>query len=151
MRDSFSPAMAGDFDSRRELSGYYERISELKLRMNDVPEGLRYNDLCTEIRKQIARERPDLWPAVYDLARSYNNAGELQYPHRNNPAAARELHRQALAIVEERAEADPTNLETQSILAETLYYEATCARALRRQGGARPSSTASAWKFARNS
>ena len=30
-------------------------------------------------------------------------------------------------MIEDRASADPTNLETQSALAETLYYEATCA------------------------
>ena len=30
-------------------------------------------------------------------------------------------------MIEDRASADPTNLETQAALAETLYYEATCA------------------------
>jgi tetratricopeptide (TPR) repeat protein len=127
VRDSFSTAMANDFESRRELSGYYERVSELKLRMNEPGEGLRYNDLSTAIRKQILTERPELWPAVSDLVRCYNNAGRLHFPLRHDPVAARELHRQALALIEERATADPPNLETQLVLAETLYYDATCA------------------------
>ena len=32
-----------------------------------------------------------------------------------------------MALVEERAQADPKNLDTQAMLAEILYYDATCA------------------------
>ena len=87
VRTSFSAAMANDFPSRRELSGCYEKVAELYLRMNQPEAGRHYNDLCTEIRKQIAKEQPDLWPAVYDLARCYNNAGKLSFPYGRDPTA----------------------------------------------------------------
>ena len=71
--------------------------------------------------------RPNFWPAVYDRARSHNNAAFLLFPRGNNPAAARSLHRQALNLIEPRAKADPANLDVKCVLAETLYYEATTA------------------------
>ena len=75
----------------------------------------------------MVAERPDFWPAVFLRARSFNNSGFLCYPHGRDPSAARVFHKMALDLIEKRAVADPTNLETQTMLAETLYYEATCA------------------------
>jgi len=127
VRESFSPQQANHFESRRELAGLYEKLAELNLKMNDIDEGRRLYDLCAALREQVVAERRDFWPAVYDLARSYNNAAFLRYPRGRDPAAAREFHRKALALIEERAAADPASLETRAVLAETLYYEATCA------------------------
>jgi tetratricopeptide (TPR) repeat protein len=127
VRDTFSSSQANHFESRRERAGMYERIAELSLRLNDLNEGRRLYDLCASIREEVVAEKPGFWPAVYDLARSYNNAAFLLYPRGTDPAGARELHRKALALVEARAQADPANLETKAMLAEILYYEATCA------------------------
>jgi len=127
VRESFSPRQANDQESRRELAGLYERLAELNLKLNEMDEGRRLYDLCAGLREQVVAERPGFWPAVYDLARSYNNAAFLRYPRGRDPAAAREFHRKALAIIEERAAADPASLETRAMLAETLYFEATCA------------------------
>lgn len=38
-----------------------------------------------------------------------------------------QFHRKSLDLIEKRAEADATNVDTQAMLAETLYYDATCA------------------------
>ena len=59
--------------------------------------------------------------------RTYNNAGFVHYPQGREPALARDYHRKALELVEKRVKVDPTNLETKTVLATTLYYEATCA------------------------
>ena len=59
--------------------------------------------------------------------RTYNNAGFVHYPQGREPAMAREYHRKALELIEKRAKADPTNLETKTVLATTLYFDATCA------------------------
>jgi len=127
VRESFSPRQANHQESRRELSGLYEKLAELNLKMNDMDEGRRLYELCAAVREQVVAERPGFWPAVYDLARSYNNAAFLRYPRGSDPAAARAFHRKALAIIEERAAADPASLETRAVLAEALYFEATCA------------------------
>ena len=133
VRDTFSPPQANHFETRRELAGLYERIAELSLKMNDLNEGRRLYDLSESIRAEVLAEKPDFWPAIYDRARSYNNAAFLLYPRGKDPAGARELHRKALALVEPRAKADPANLETKAMLAEILYYEATCAPPLSRR------------------
>jgi len=127
VRETFSPQLANHYEARRELAGLYEKLAELSLRMNDLDEGRRLYALCASIREEVVAEKPAFWPAIYDLARSYNNAAFLRYPRGSDPAAARELHRRALALVEERAQADPASLETKSMLAEILYFDATCA------------------------
>ncbi len=127
VRESFAPAFASKTEIRRERSGLYERLGELSIRMGDRDEGRRFYDLCAGLRKQVLAERPDLWPAVYDLARSYNNAGFLLFPSGREPAAAREFHHRAAELISRRVEADPADMVPRSALAEALYYEATCA------------------------
>jgi tetratricopeptide (TPR) repeat protein len=112
VRKSFSAAMANDYESRAELAGLYERLSELKVRTNELDDGRLFLDKCAEIRKQLVDENPGQWPDAYNLARCYNSAGKMELTLLGKPAAARELHRQALAVIEERAKADPANLET---------------------------------------
>ncbi|MFI5259426.1 MAG: protein kinase [Candidatus Limnocylindrales bacterium] len=127
VRESFSPARANHLQIRMELSSQYERLAELNLRMGEKEQGRLNYDLCKSLREQLVAERPDFWPAVYLRARSFNNSGFLCYPHGHDPAAARVFHRMALDLIEKRAVADPSNLETKTMLAETLYYEATSA------------------------
>src|SRR5262249_45356583 len=62
-----------------------------------------------------------------DLAMTYNNAGFVRYPQGRDPSGAREFHRKALGVYEQRAEADPADQDVKGRLATTLYYEATCA------------------------
>ena len=80
IRDRFSEALAADEDSRRELAGLYEKLAELSLRMKRPEEGKRYYDLTAEKRLEFLAEHPTYWPAVYDVARTYNNAGFVHYP-----------------------------------------------------------------------
>jgi tetratricopeptide (TPR) repeat protein len=128
VRDTFSQALRNSIESRRELAGLYERLAELALRMNHVEEGRQYYDRCATVRDDVLAEKPDFWPAISDRARSYNNAAFLCFPRGgNDPAAARALHREALDLIEARAAVDPANFETKSMLATTLYYEATTA------------------------
>jgi eukaryotic-like serine/threonine-protein kinase len=127
LRESFSPAAANQEENRRQLSGLYERFAELKIRLHQPEEGRRLYDRCAALRAEVVAERPDFWPAVFDLARSYNNAAFLRFPQGREPAAAREYHKKALALIDKRSTADPTNLDNKAMLAETLYYEATCA------------------------
>ena len=127
VRKSFSPARANEWETRRELSGYYEKLAELTLRMGDTAEGRRLYDECAAIRIHVAAERPDSWPEVNGLARSYNNEGMIRFPYGHDPAAAREFHRKAIDVYDKRAKADAASFDVKTRLAETLYYEATCA------------------------
>jgi serine/threonine-protein kinase len=136
IRDSFTPGWAGRLEVRRELAGCYEQVSELYFRLGDRDEARRFNGRCTELREGAIAEQPGSWPVVYDLARAYNNSGQLCFPRGRDPAAAREFHRKALALISKRADADPSNLDTQGRLAQTLYYEATCALMSRDVAGA---------------
>ncbi len=127
LRELFSPARARNVLMRMELASLYEKLAELHLRMGDQGEGRQFYERCRLRREQILAEQPGQWPAEYGVARSFNNSGFLCYPYGNDPKAARGYHQRALNLIEKRALADPFNLETKSILAETLYYEATCA------------------------
>ena len=48
-RTKFSPALARDEDSRRELAGLYEKLGELSFRMKQPEEGRRYYGLAAEM------------------------------------------------------------------------------------------------------
>ena len=127
VRESFSPAEAKKLESRRELAGHYADLAAVHVRLGDLVEGQRLYDQCALLRQQVAAEQPDSWPAQNDLALSYNNQGSMRFPQGRDPAAARPFHRKALLVLEKRAEADPLDLDNQRTLADTLYYEATCA------------------------
>jgi len=58
---------------------------------------------------------------------SYNQQASMKFPQGREAAAARDFHHKALAILEKRASADPSDAENKRTLAWTLYYEATCA------------------------
>ena len=108
VRMSLSPAFAEIDEHRRQLAGMYEQVGDLKIRMNEPEEGRRSFDRSAEIRKEILARHPDDWPCIYDLALSYNNAAFRRYPQGNEPAAAREYHRKALNLIEERAKTRPS-------------------------------------------
>ena len=80
------------------------------------------------IREQVAAEQPDSWPAQNDLALSYNHQGI----HALSPWATTRRPRGSSTArpstsSEKRARLDPADFENKHTLAETLYYEATCA------------------------
>ncbi len=127
VRQSFSPEEANKWESRRELAGHYAQLAELNVRMGDLVEGQRLYDQCASLRQQVAAAQPDSWPAQNDLALSYNQQGSMRFPQGRDAAAARQFHRKALLVLEKRAGAEPSDLENKHTLAQTLYYEATCA------------------------
>ncbi len=127
VRESFSPARAKDWQSRRELSGHYADFATLNVRLGDLVEGQRLYDKCTELREQIAAERPGSWPELNDLALSYNNQGSMRFPQGSDPAAARKFHQKALDLLKKRAKDAPQDFDCKRLLELTLYYEATCA------------------------
>ncbi len=51
----------------------------------------------------------------------------MRFPQDRDAAAARQFHQKALLLLEQRAKAEPSDLENKHTLAQTLYYEATCA------------------------
>jgi hypothetical protein len=95
--------------------------------MGHGEQGRQFYDRCATLREQVAKERPGFWPAINDLAMSYNNSGKVRYPYGRDPRGAREFHRKAVVLYEKRAEADPADQDVKGRLATTLYYEATCA------------------------
>ena len=127
IRSSFTKEFARNVEIRRELASMYEQVADLKYRMNEPAEGERLFQVSTKIRQEVLAGQPGFWPHVRDIVLAYNNAGFTRYPQGRQPAAAREFHRKALELVEERAAVDPANAETQTLLATTLYYDATCA------------------------
>jgi eukaryotic-like serine/threonine-protein kinase len=127
LRESFPSGLRNSIESRRELAGLYERLAELSVRMNEKDDVRQYYERCVALREGVLKERPDLWPVIYDQARSYNNEGFLLFPKGNDPGAARKLHQKALKLIEDRATVDPQNFDIKRVLAETLYFEATTA------------------------
>jgi eukaryotic-like serine/threonine-protein kinase len=127
VRESFSPAQAKQWESRRELAGHYAALAAVCVRSGDPVEAQRLYDRVAAIRSEVSAERPDSWPAQNDLALAYNNQGSMRYPHGGDAAAARDFHRKALLVFKKRAEADPLDFDNKQTLAKTLYYEATCA------------------------
>jgi tetratricopeptide (TPR) repeat protein len=85
----------------------------------------------------LAVQVPDLWPAIYDVARTHNNAGLLLLVHDHKPSEARRYFRKALDLIDKRARVDPGNVETRRALGQTLYYEATAALRAGDAGGAK--------------
>jgi eukaryotic-like serine/threonine-protein kinase len=126
-RESFSPDKTRQSESIRELAGLYERLADLSFKMGDKNEARRLYDHCASLRQHVAADRPDFWPVVNDLAMSLNNAGFIRFPQGDDPAAAREFHKKAIALYEKRVELDPNDFDARGRLATTLYYEATCA------------------------
>ncbi len=127
VRESFSPAKAKDWESRRELSGHYTELATLTVRMGDLVEGRKLHDRASSIREQMAAEKPNYWPAQNDLGLSYNHQGTMRFPQGKDPKAAREFHRKALDVYRKRAMLDPADFANKRSLGLTLYYEATCA------------------------
>jgi tetratricopeptide (TPR) repeat protein len=127
LRESYSPAEANRLENRRELASLYAQRAQLNARMGDLVEGQRLYDKSLALRQRVAEENPDYWPAQNDLALSYNHQGQMRFPQGRDAAAARQFHRKAILLLEKRAKAEPTDLENKHTLAETLYYEATCA------------------------
>ena len=103
---SFSPARANDWQSRRELAGHYAHFGTLNVRLGDLVEGQRLYDKCTELREQIAAERPGSWPAQTILP-SYNSQGSMSFPQGSDPVAARQFHQKALDLLKKRAKDAP--------------------------------------------
>jgi eukaryotic-like serine/threonine-protein kinase len=126
-RESFTPAKSNQSESLRELAGMYERLADLSFKMGDRNEARRLYDHCAALRQQVAADRPDFWPVINDLAMSLNNSGFIRFPQGDDPAAAREFHKKAIALYEKRVELDPSDFDARSRLATALYYEATCA------------------------
>jgi serine/threonine-protein kinase len=127
IRESYSPAEAKRLENRRELASLYAQRAELSVRMGDLVEGQRLYDESLNLREQNPAENPDYWPAQNDLAQSYNQQASMRFPQGRDPAAARQFHQKALVLLEKRAKAEPGDLENKHNLAQTLYYEATCA------------------------
>ena len=126
-RESFSTATAGETESRRELAGFCAERAGMYVRMGEVAEAQRFYDKASSLRHLVADELRDSWPVQNDLALSYNNQASVRFPHGNDPAAAREFHRKALEILRKRAKDDSSDAANRKTLAQTLYYEATCA------------------------
>ncbi len=127
IRESFSAAAAGEFENRRELAGFIAERAAMYVRMGDNDEALRLYDKVASLRSQNTAKQPDSWPVQNDLALSYNNQASMRYPNGKDPALARDFHRKALEILRKRAKADPEDAANKKVLAETLYYDATCA------------------------
>ena len=127
VRDSFSPADANEWDTRRERAGLFARLAEVNVKLGDLAEAQRLYDHCTELRLQFEKERPDAWAVKNDLGLSYNNQGSMRFPLGRDAKAAREVHRKALKVFRKRVRGIPLDLESKPTLAMTLYYEATCA------------------------
>ncbi len=127
IRESLSAGWGNVLELRRELAGLYEKLAELAFSLEDRDGSRRYSERSAELREGVAAMRPDFWPYVVNLVLSNNDAGFRRFPRGRDPAGARAFHRKALAAIEKRAKIDPSNLDTQGRLAETLYYDATCA------------------------
>ena len=127
IRESFSAAAAGEFENRRELAAFIAERAAMYVRKGDNDEAMRLYDKVASLRSQNAAVQPESWPVQNDLALSYNNQASMRFPNGAHPALAREFHAKALEILRKRAKADPEDAANKKVLAETLYYDATCA------------------------
>ncbi len=127
LRQSFSPAQASQWESRRELASHYADRATLNLKLGNLAEGQRLYDQCTVLRVQLADLRPGSWAELNDVALSYNNQGSVRFPQGSDPVAARKFHQKALDLLKKRAKDSPLDFDSKHLLELTLYYEATCA------------------------
>jgi eukaryotic-like serine/threonine-protein kinase len=127
LRTSCGPATRKEIRSRRELSGLYEKLAELNVQQGNLDKAREFYDLCATVREEVAADAPDLWPAIYDVARTHNNAGLLLLIHDHKPREARDYFRKALELIDKRVTVDPNNVEPKRQLSQTLYFEATAA------------------------
>ncbi len=127
VRESYSRELKNDLESRRELAGLYAQLAELHVRMGEPKDAEGLFNQAFRLREEIASEHPDFWPAQGDLGLSYNQLGSLRFPQGNDAQGARKFHTDAVKVFKKRAVADPADFDNKRMLAETLYYEATCA------------------------
>ncbi len=127
LRMSLGPATRKELRTRREHAGLYEKLAELNVSMGNLEKAREFYDLCANVREEVAADAPDLWPAIYDVVRTHNNAGLLLLIHDHKPSDARGYFHKAVDLIDKRAKLDPNNVETRRALATTLYYEATAA------------------------
>ena len=127
MRESFSPAKASERESRRELSGHYAELAALTARLGDLAEAQRLIDRCASIREQVAAEQPDSWAAQQGRALTYNLQGTMRFPMGGDAKSARAFHQKALKVFGQRAKSDPADFDNKDLLAQTIYFDATCA------------------------
>ena len=127
LRESFSTEQKSQWESRRERASLYAQLAVLHVRMGEHDEGQRLYDRSLVLREELADERPNAWPAQNDLGLAYNQQASMRFPQGKDAKAAREFHRKALEVFRKRAIADAVDFENKHLLAQTLYYEATCA------------------------
>ena len=129
VRESFSPAEAKDWESRRELAGHYAAAGDTG-RADGRP-CRRPAALRPDARRSASRWRRKSptsgRPRTISPWRT-TIKGRCVIPYGGDPKAAREFHRKALRRVQEAGPGSTrSDFDNKQTLARTLYYEATCA------------------------
>ena len=89
VRQSFSPGLASDWESRREFAGHLAQLAGLTVLFGDLDQGKKLYEECAALREQIAAERPDSWLAQNDVGLSYNSLGAVRFPQGRDPQGGR--------------------------------------------------------------
>ncbi len=124
LRESLSPDAMHDFETRRELSGLYDKLGSLAVQEGDVPTARRYYDRCYSIRKDLAAERPSHLQNLRDLSRSLGTLGELALVVQNDPGAAGTYYEESLKAFRDIHELEPTTTHKADV-ASGCYFLAT--------------------------
>jgi serine/threonine-protein kinase len=124
VRESLSTQAKVDFETMRELSGYYDQIGMLALQQGDVATARKHYDRCYSIRKSLALKKPEHVANLRDLNRSLCALGELCLVVQNDPSAARRYYEQALEAFRRIQKLEPTTTHNVDV-ARGCYYLAT--------------------------
>ena len=127
VRESFSPAKANDWESRRELAGHYAELAALTVRMGDLVEGQGSTTDARRSANRLRRNSPTSGRLRTISPCRTTIKGPCVFRMGGDPKAARAFHRKALDVFRKRARPTRRTSKTSTSLAQTLYYEATCA------------------------
>ncbi|MFO0908080.1 MAG: protein kinase [Isosphaeraceae bacterium] len=128
-RDTLSPATRRNVEILRQEAGYYEKVGDLRLRINERDQALKDFDRSLEIRRMLLQERPDNFLLHRDLLLAYLKQGEVRLIVQNDPRLALDWYQKALDLAQEIVNKDPQNLPARRTLATAQYtYAATCER-----------------------
>src|SRR5262249_10798413 len=108
LRESLGEPAKRDYETRRELSGLYQKLGELSLQLGDVP-GARANyDRSFEVRESLAAEDPNHLRNLRDLYDSIIDFGALNLASLKDPEAARGYLERALEGFRKLNASDPS-------------------------------------------
>lgn len=119
--DRLSEQNADDVGIRGKVADANRRVGEIHRRLGHWQEAQAAYLKSIDAYRQLERDSPDTPPMTADIARVYNELGNLQWTlHREEEG--RRFHRQAMELLKTAAPTESSSAPSRYELARTLYY-----------------------------